>query len=59
MTLNHRLADDFMGTCTSCHATAQLSKPDRIPTPRVQNPQPQDVGGGIYVQQYEEVEKKW
>ncbi|KAG8216680.1 hypothetical protein J3R82DRAFT_6882 [Butyriboletus roseoflavus] len=36
------LADDFMGTCTSCHATAQLSKPDRTPTSRIQDPPPQE-----------------
>ncbi|KAI9459777.1 hypothetical protein HD554DRAFT_1611545 [Boletus coccyginus] len=53
------LADDFMGTCTSCHATAQLSPASRTRTPMIQDPKPQKDEKGNWVQKYEEVERKW
>ncbi|KAF8553311.1 hypothetical protein OG21DRAFT_1485507 [Imleria badia] len=54
------LADDFMGTCTSCHATAQLYPPTRDRTPMVQDPKPQyNKKEERWVQEYEEVERIW
>lgn len=57
--IDHSLADDFMGTCTSCHATAQLSPAGRTRTPMIQDPKPQKDEKGNWVQKYEEVERKW
>jgi hypothetical protein len=57
------LLDDFMSTCTSCHATAQLTPAGKPVTSRVQDPLPKKIpagaGPGIWVQEDEKAIDRW